>query len=100
VNVPREHHGVFWDSDPTERDVARDADYIIARILEHAGIAQVRWLLRAVGPEAIHPFSRDVGHPDIGERTRQFWRAFFNAETEEWADPAGWRKASGGPWVD
>ena len=100
MTVPREHHWVFWDTDATALDVDRDRDYIIPRILEHAGIEQVRWLLSAIGPEAIHRFLRDVGHSEIGERTLRFWRAFFNAESEEWANPASWRKTSGGPWID
>jgi hypothetical protein len=99
VKVPLEHHWVFWEIDPGELDVDRDRDYIMPRVLEHGGIAQVRWLIDAVGIEEIHRFLRDVGHPEIGERTRHFWRAFFKAETEEWANPSSWRKTSGGPWV-
>jgi hypothetical protein len=100
VNVPPEHHWVFWESDAAELDVERDRDYLIPRILERGGIEEVRWLIGAIGLDAIHRFLRDVGHPEIGDRTLQFWRAFFRAENEQWASPPAWRKTSGAPWID
>jgi hypothetical protein len=100
TGLPLEHRWVFWDVDPLTLDLEADADYILARILEFGGIAEVRWALATYGRDRIHRFFREVGHPELSERTRTFWRAVFGAEEEEWASPPDWRTSRLGPWID
>lgn len=89
---------LFWDVELADIDTRRDADYVLARILEHGTIADVRWVLATYGLERVHRFFREVGHPELSPRTLSFWRAFFKADDEEWAAPPTWRKTSGVLW--
>jgi len=61
-----------------------------------------RWVFWDVdaGMEGIHRFLRDVGHPELSERTLRFWRAALKAKDETWASPPAWRKSSAAPWID
>ena len=90
---------LLWDVDPHRIDVGADANYLLARILEFGGMAEVRWAIRTYGLETIHHFFRDVGHPELSERTRQFWRAALHAGDEKWAEPPAWRKSRIAPWI-
>jgi hypothetical protein len=96
--IPKDRRWLFWEADPARVDLARNADYVIARVLEHGMLEDVRWLVRRYGLERIHAFFRDVGHPELSPRTLGFWRAFFQAEEEKWAAPPSWRRANGVPW--
>ena len=98
ARVPREFRWTFPDVDAAKLDVEKHSTYILARILEFAGIAEVRWALKTFGPDRIHQFLRDVGHPELSPRTLAFWRAYFNAENETWASPPDWRRSSFAPW--
>lgn len=100
MGVPRKHRWLFWDVEPGTLDVARHRDYILPRVLERGGIEDVRWLIATYGTSEIHAFLRDRGSPELSRRTVQFWRAVFDAEGEEWADPAAWRRGTGAPWLD
>ncbi len=99
AKVPAAHRWVFWDVDAARLDTARSADYIIPRVLEFGGIAEVRWLLATYGMGGVHRFLRDVGHTELSERTLCFWRAALKAEDEVWASPPAWRKSSAAPWI-
>lgn len=79
-------------------DLARDADYVIARVVEHGALADVKWVVRRYGLARIHAFFRDAAHPEISGRTRRFWRAFFDADEETWSEPPSFRRASGALW--
>ena len=100
AKVPQRHLWVFWDVDARSLDTTRSADYILPRVLEFGGIAEVRWLIATYGMERIHRFLRDVGHPELSDRTIGFWRAAFHAENETWASSPAWRKSSAAPWID
>ena len=91
-------HWLFWDVDPEAVDPERDRDYVLGRVLERGRLQDVRWILRAYGPERVHAFFRESGHPELSGRTLAFWRAFFHAEDETWKTPAPWRGNSSVPW--
>ena len=90
---------LFWDVDPTTVDLDRHRDAIIPRVLEHGGLAEVRWLLGSVGASDIHRFLKEVGHPELSPRTIAFWRAWFGAQEEAWASPPDWRRSCSAPWI-
>ena len=98
--IPRAQRWLFWEVDVSRLDVDRDADSILARILEHGRMVDVRWVLRRYGNERIHRFFREVGHPELTPRTLAFWRAYFKAENETWASPPAWRQSNSAPWID
>jgi hypothetical protein len=97
--IPDRFHWVFWDVDPRKLDPKVGADYILPRILEFGGIAEVRWAIETYGMEGIHRFLRDVGHPELSRRTLAFWRAALHAEKEPWASPPSWRQNSSAHWI-
>jgi hypothetical protein len=96
--VPRFAHWLFWEHDIASLDVARHANTIIARIVEHGTLREVRWMLEGIGASRVRRFFREVPHPDVSERTRRFWRAYFRA-SERWPEPPRWREHSSAPWV-
>ncbi|MBI2570192.1 MAG: hypothetical protein HYV63_24580 [Candidatus Schekmanbacteria bacterium] len=98
--IPDEVKWLFWEVDAASFEVTQHADYILARILEFGGFAEVRWAMATFGLARIHRFFREVGHADISERTFRFWRAFFKADHESWARPPAWRQSSSAPWID
>jgi hypothetical protein len=100
AKVPKPHRWVFWDVDAASLDTARDAGYILPRVLEFGRLVEVRWAIATYGMEGIHRFLRDVGHTELSERTLCFWRAALKAKDETWASPPAWRKSSGAPWID
>lgn len=68
------------------------------RVLERGCLEDVAWVVHAYGLERIHAFFRDVWAPEVSERTRGFWRAFFEAEEETWATPPAFRKNRSSLW--
>ncbi len=96
--VPAWAAWLFWDVDPAKLDLDRDEGFILPRVLEFGGMAEVRWVLGRYGRDGIRAFLRDVGHPEISSRTLAFWRAALGAEKERWASPPDWRRKSFAPW--
>jgi hypothetical protein len=97
--LPESMRWLFWDVDFDGLDPEAHADSILPRVLEQGRIEDVRELLARYGRERIHRFFRDVAHPLISERTRAFWRAFFEAENEPWAKPPAFRTSNAAPWI-
>ena len=91
---------IFWDVDFETIDVQAHVDGIMARVLERGLLADVQWLIDVYGLDRIHAFFKDVGSPEIGHRTRRFWRLVFNAKEEPWAEPPAWRRNSSQPWIE
>jgi len=99
-SLPESLRWLFPEVDFANLDTAADhVDYILARVLERGRLQDVKWVIAAFGMERIHQFFRDVGHPEISERTRCFWRAVFRAEDERWRLPPAWRLGSSVPWI-
>lgn len=92
-------HALFWDSRPARIDLERDADYVLARVLEFGRWVDVQWLLRNYGRERVHHFLATSGHPELSKRTIAFWRAVFHAENETWREPPAFRRSSSAFWV-
>ena len=98
--LPEQIRWLFWEHDFDALDQERHADTILARVLEHGRMRDVRWVIDAYGMERIHRFLRDVGHPELGGPTIAFWRAVLGAEDEAWAEPPAWRSDSSAPFID
>ena len=91
---------LFWDVDVDAIDLDAHAEGILARVLERGRLADVRWVIDRYGMDRIHRFFRDVGSPELSDRTRTFWRAVFQAKEEQWAEPPAWRRNSSPHWVE
>lgn len=98
AKLPNRLRWLFWESDFRTLDDRRDAVYVLARILEHGTLDAVQWLMKHYGLDEIQGFFRTVGHPEISERTRAFWRAVLHAENERWPSRAALRPASSVRW--
>jgi hypothetical protein len=98
--LPESLRWIFWDVDFDALRLDEHADAIQARVLEFGRLEDVRAILAIYGPDRVHRFFREVGHPLISPRTRAFWRAFFQAEDEPWATPPAFRTSNAVPWID
>lgn len=97
--IPASSRWIFWDVDPDAIDLEGHADGVLARVLERGCLDDVKWLIHTYGLERIHAFFRDVWAPEVSDRTRKFWRAFFDAENETWATPPAFRRSNSSLWV-
>ena len=98
-DVPEALRWVLWDLDLSRVDADRDAPAVLARVLEHGRLSDVREALAFYGVPRVLQFFRDAAHPLISERTRSFWHAFFG-ESERWPTREGSKSPSAAPWVD
>ena len=98
--VPDELHWLFWNVDVGALDLDRDADSIVARVLERGRLDDVRWLIETYGLDRIRTFFRSAAHPEVSRRTRLFWRAALRAQEERWPEVPAWRRSSSAPFVD
>lgn len=98
MQLPQAMYWLFWEVDVQEIDLEKHADFVLARVLEKGRLEDVRWLMQQYGPQAIHDFFRHVGHSEISDRTRGFWRPVFDAHDEVWQESPAWRKDSAIPW--
>lgn len=98
--LPESIRWLFWEVDFEAIDVDHDTDYILARVLERGRMMDVRWAMQQFGMDRIHAFFRDVGHPEISERTLAFWRTVLDAEGESWVERPAWRTSNDVPWLD
>lgn len=97
--IPQSVRWLFWDVDPEALRLGPDASYILPRILEFGGLAEVRWAMQQYGLDGIHAFLRDVGHPELTPRTLEFWRIVLHAEGETWRERRASRPLSAAPWI-
>lgn len=100
MRLPKARRWLFWEHDFARLDTERDEITVLARVLEHGCMADVRWAIATYGRARIHRFLRDVGHPELAPRTIAFWRAVFRAEDETWASAPAWRRDNSVPWLD
>lgn len=98
--IPPRMRWIFWDVDFEQIDPEAHADGVMARVLERGRLEDVRWLIETYGLERIRSFFREVGSPEISERTRTFWRAVFDAKEEVWAEPPAWRRSNSPLWIE
>lgn len=100
VQMPISMRALFWDTRLTRIDPERDADFVLARVLEFGRLCDVRWLIRRYGLDRIHHFLATSGHPELTRRTIAFWRAALHAEDETWRNPPAFRRSSSAYWAD
>lgn len=84
-------HRLFWNLDLAQIDPDVDVDTVLARVLERGDLDDVRWVLERYGEPRVLAFFRAGAHPDVGRRTREFWRAWFVAGDEQWQERRGCR---------
>ncbi|MBM4360635.1 MAG: hypothetical protein FJ096_21210 [Deltaproteobacteria bacterium] len=96
--LPESVRALLWDLDLAALDAHADADAILARVLEHGRLDDVRWMLRFYGAARVRAFFEAAPHPLVSERTRGFWRAYFRPETP-WPTRSDFRTQSTAPWL-
>jgi len=98
--LPSRLRWLFWNVDFNALDPERDANTILARVLERGRLEDVRWAMDSYGLDKVHAFFRDTGHPELTARTIAFWRVVLDAEEETWASTPEWRQSSSAPWIE
>lgn len=98
TELPCELAWLFPDVDLKDVDPQRHRNTVLTRVLERGGLTDVQWALRFYGEDVILDFFRHVGSTEISPRTLSFWRAYFQAGDERWADPGSFRKNNPVPW--
>ncbi|MEK6791234.1 MAG: hypothetical protein AABY45_05980, partial [Deltaproteobacteria bacterium] len=75
-SVPEEFHYLFWDTDPKNIDLKKNAGYVIERVLEAGGLDALQWVQR------LYPTRRIVETLEISRKitpkSRNFWTIWFN----------------------
>jgi hypothetical protein len=80
-------------------DPARDARFILARVLESGTLADVAWCVQRYGLVRIHEFFRDEGDPTLSPRTIALWRAALDARGESWKTSPRSHLDKAAPWL-
>lgn len=93
-------HWLFWNVDVSKLRVERDADAILAKVLERGRMEDVRWVVRTYGLPRIGAFFAAGAHPEISRRTRLFWRAALGVRRDAWPEPQASRENNDAPWID
>lgn len=99
VRLPKSMRWLFWESTLGRIDAERDADYVLARVLEFGTMREVRWAVRHYGRAKLLEFFRRTHQPEVSARTRAFWRIALHAENEKWATPSAFRQDSSAYWL-
>ena len=95
---PAELQWLFPEIDVCDLDTHRHADFLLTRILERGRLIDVNWVLQTYSDEQILEFFRASRSNEISAKTREFWRAYFDAQGEEWASPPSFRQNSVTHW--
>jgi len=98
VVISRDLAWLFPEHELSNLDLRRDSRLILARVLEHGRLRDVRWCVRQYGLPRIHRFFREESHPEISPRTIALWRAALNAHGETWTRSRRSLLSSAAPW--
>jgi hypothetical protein len=98
--LPRDLQWLFPEHDCARLDPERDARAILARVLEHGRMEDVRWCVRHYGLDRIHRFFREASHPELTGKTISLWRHALKAKDETWAEPRRSRLRNVAPWPE
>lgn len=82
--IPNSLAWLFPEHDPRRLDLERDARLILARVLEHGRLDDVRCCVELYGLEGIHEFFRRAAHPEVSQKTVALWRGALKAKGEAW----------------
>ncbi|MBI3292215.1 MAG: hypothetical protein HYZ73_05345 [Elusimicrobia bacterium] len=89
--LPRRLRILFPDYDLASLQLDRDADLILARILERGDQSDIQWMLRHVPRERCRLFLQTQGHRLLSDRAWRFWRWLWRVPCP--APHPSWRKA-------
>lgn len=64
---------LFWDVDPKEIDVKKNARYIIERVLEFGEPNEVRWVFKTYSPRKIKQVL-SLPRVQVNEKSKALWR--------------------------
>jgi hypothetical protein len=89
---------LFPEVDIDALDIHKHQDFLLTRILERGRLVDVQWALKTYGDSEILAFFRRCRSNELTARTKSFWRAYFDAEGEEWASPPSFRQNNVTGW--
>lgn len=74
-NVPEELYYLFWDTDPKNIDLKKNARYVIEKVLELGGLDAIRWVQRLYPTRLI--IETLEASRKITPKSRNFWTIWF-----------------------
>ncbi len=69
--LPSHIKRLFWGDDLNQLDFGKHADYIIQTVLEHGGVADVKWLFKQVSRSTI---KKNFSHYHLTPKSANFWK--------------------------
>lgn len=73
--IPAEIRPLFWDADVERIDLARNAEYVISRILEWTTPPALEWLENQYSARQIVEVNRTSRK--VSKRSREFWNLWY-----------------------
>ena len=86
ANLPDFVARLFWDTDPTEVDLERHADYVMERVMSRGTLDAMHWLRRTYSVDRMADFLRRKGRR-LSPRDRAYWSLV--AGVDDAAQPGG-----------
>lgn len=81
IKLPEFMRPYFWDVDFSRLDPQKNPQYVIERLLEHADLKAVRWVLKNFDRKTI--ISTLKNRRGFSRKTANFWALYFNIPREE-----------------
>ncbi len=89
----------MWEYDiPTLSRMDEIPDAVIERVMGEGGLAEMRWLLRAVPETRLRDYLRDRGRRVLRPRELRFWTWFLRIPAEEADDWVQSARQAEGVW--
>jgi len=73
--VPERFNVLFWDTDPANISLRKNARYVIERVLEYGGIDAVNWLQRVYSTTKIMDAMAESAI--VSDKSGNFWEMWF-----------------------
>ena len=73
--IPKRFSYLFWDVNPSDIDIRKNARYIIERVLELGGLDTVYWIQKLY-PTRLILETLEVSRK-LADKSRNFWRIWF-----------------------
>jgi len=88
TQLPEQFYRFFWDCDPQQLGIDRNADQILTRLLDYGDLAAARWALRTYGVDRIRQYLLSRGRQTLSRKTLAFWRALLSLQDEPCLQPS------------
>lgn len=93
TRLPEEVRRFFWDCDPEQLDIDRNADQILTRLLDYGDLAAARWALRTYGEDRVRRYLLSRGRKTLSRKAIAFWRVLLGLQDEPCLQPSSLQRS-------